>query len=60
MLSMKAFLKKYSQVPNGFIDDIFKIYGQDTAQTDFVVDLETISEWLDIPKGNLMQTLLVF
>ncbi len=46
-MSMKRFLKVYSQVPNGFIDDLFKMYDEDTSQTDFVLDIGRVADWLE-------------
>lgn len=51
------FLKKYSPIPNEFIDDMFSLYDPDTAQTDLVVDLDAVSKWLGVMKCKLMETL---
>lgn len=57
-MTMKQFMKVYSQVPNGFIDDLFSIYDENTTQTDFVMDVERVASWLDVPKGSLVKTLM--
>ena len=51
------FLKKYSPIPNGFIDDMFALYNQDTLQTDCVVDIDAVAKWLGVRKDSLMVTL---
>ena len=52
-----GFLKKYSAVPNAFIDELFSMYSASTVQTDHVVDLDRVSKWLGVRKDNLMRTL---
>ena len=54
---MAEFLKRYSTIPNAFIDDLFGMYGPSTLQTDFVIDIEMVTKWLDVKKGTLMATL---
>lgn len=56
-MSMRMFLKVYSQVPNGFIDDLFDMYDEDTSQTDFVLDLGRVADWLETKKESLMKTI---
>jgi hypothetical protein len=55
--SLQSFLKKYSTVPNTFIDDMFSMVGKSTAQTDKVVDLDKAAKWLGTTKGKLLTTL---
>lgn len=52
-----TFLKKYSPLPNAFVDDLFSLYDPSTTQTDPVVDLDAVAKWLQIRKGNLAATL---
>lgn len=52
-----TFLKKFSPIPNDFIDDMFSMYDPDTAQTDLAVDLDAVAKWLGARKGNLLATL---
>lgn len=55
--SVKSFLKKYSTVSNGFIDDFFDLYDLNSSPSDFVVDLNIAAKWLQGKKGNLKVTL---
>jgi predicted GIY-YIG superfamily endonuclease len=50
------FLKKFSSIPNAFVDDLFSMYDPDTAQTDPVVNLDAVAKWLGVRKGNLLAT----
>ena len=52
-----SFLKRFSPIPNAFIDDMFAMYNPDTAQTDLAVNLDAVAKWLGIRKDNLMKTL---
>jgi hypothetical protein len=54
---LRQFLKQYSSIPNGFIDDLFSMHGDTTNQTDPVVDLDNVAKWLGVPKFRLLQTL---
>lgn len=56
---MKAiqYIKKITNVPNTFIDDLFAFYDEDTLQTDFVVNLAKVAKWLEVRKGTLHKTL---
>ena len=56
--ALVRFLKRYSPIPNQFIDDMFGMYARDTLQTDAVVDLDMVAKWLGVPKANLMRTLV--
>ena len=56
-MSLKDFLKRFSTIPNAFIDDLFALYGPSTQQSDFVVNLDAVSKWLNIRKYNLIVTL---
>ena len=57
MISAKAFIKKISNIPNEFIDDFFSFYKESTLQTDLVIDLDKVANWLDCPKYQLIRTL---
>ena len=56
-MSLKDFLKKYSTIPNAFIDDLFALYGQSTQQSDHVVHLDAAAKWLKIRKDHMVNTL---
>jgi phage anti-repressor protein len=55
--NLSGFLKQHSAIPAPFIDRFLSMYNPDTVQTDFVVDLDRVAEWLQVPKFKLMQTL---
>ena len=58
MLSFKDFLKKYSKVPNQFIDDFFSLIDyKDIESNQKIVDLDKVIKWLDINKGKAKETL---
>jgi len=56
---MKAidFVTLTTNVPNGFVNDLYQFYNEDTLQTDFVIDLEILSKWLSTPRKELIRTL---
>ena len=56
-MSVPDFLKRFSTIPNAFIDDFFSLVGAATTQVDFVVNLDKVAKWLNVLKGNLMKTL---
>jgi len=57
MISSKDFLKKYTNVPNTFIDDLYTMYTENTLPTDIVIDADFVSKWLCIPKFRIIETL---
>jgi phage anti-repressor protein len=57
MLSLPEFLKKYSTIPNKFIDDFFSLYDYKTNDTDLIIDFDNLSNWLLTRKDNLKKTL---
>ena len=58
MLSFIDFLKKYSNVPNQFIDDFFSLMDYKEFDSDEkIVDLDNVIKWLDINKGMAKKTL---
>jgi hypothetical protein len=56
-LGLAAFLKKYSAVPNAFIDELFGMYDGATIQTVPIVDLDHVAKWLSVQKFNLLKTI---
>ena len=54
---MSGFLKRYSVIPNKFIDDMMQFYDERTRQTDFVIDVEWVATWLGVRKNSLRKTL---
>ncbi len=56
-LSLQEYLKKFSSINNKFIDDFFSLYDENTDDTDFVVNIDAVSKWLNILRGNIKKTL---
>lgn len=57
-LSLQEYLKKFSSINNKFIDDFFGLFDENTDDDDFVIDIESISKWLNIVKWNIKKTLI--
>ena len=56
-MDLGTFLKQHSTISNSFIESFLSFYNPNTIQTDFVVDLGLIAQWLGIRKLKLLQTL---
>ena len=56
-LSLQEYLKKFSSINNKFIDDFFSLYDENTHDNDFVVNIDAVSKWLNILRGNIKKTL---
>jgi phage anti-repressor protein/predicted GIY-YIG superfamily endonuclease len=53
------FLKKYSNVPNQFIDDFFNLMDyREYDSSEKIVDLDKVIKWLNINKGKAKETLI--
>ena len=59
MITFAEFLKKYSTIPNLFIDDFYGII-KDYKELDdlFYISLDNISKWINKRKDNLKQVLI--
>jgi phage anti-repressor protein/predicted GIY-YIG superfamily endonuclease len=58
MISFLDFLKKYSTIPNQFLDDFFKLFNnQSIDDTEKIIDLENVAKWLEVQKHKLKETL---
>jgi len=58
-MQLKDFLKKYSTIPNRFIDDFYGMFQLDTdIENKFKIDLDLVAKWLSCRKGNLKDTLI--
>ena len=55
---MENFLRKYSKVPNGFIDDFFHIAKESYRSDEFTIDFDVVAKWLCVQKGHLKEVLL--
>lgn len=58
MLSFIDFLKKFSTIPNQFLDDFFKLFDYKSGfSSDKIINLENVAKWLDVHKYALKNTL---
>jgi phage anti-repressor protein len=55
-MKLKEFLKKYSPISNKFINEFYKIITRRT-KTEFIVDVDTMKDWLGMRKGAIKDTL---
>ena len=58
MIKFCEFLKKYTSIPNQFIDDFFSILDDYQDYDNFFINLDKISEWLNIRKDNIKKILV--
>ena len=57
-MKITEFLKKYSLIDNKFIVDFYTFYDEGKNEYDFTINLELVSNWLNVRKDHL-KTLLV-
>lgn len=57
---MEDFLKKYSDVPNGFIEDFFNISKEEYMDTELSINFDIVCKWLNVRKDNLKRSLIKF
>jgi len=57
---MEDFLKKFSNVPNEFIEDFFNIANEKFNDNDILIDFNKVIEWLDVRKDNLKRLLIKY
>lgn len=57
-LSLQDYLKKFSSVSNKFIDDFFGLFNENTNDNDFVINIESVSSWLNLRKDSTKKTLV--
>ena len=59
MIEFSDFLKKYSTIPNQFIDDFFKIIkNYNDFDNLFFINLDIIARWVNQKKSNIKRTLV--
>lgn len=58
MIKFSDFLKKYTIIPNQFVDDFFSILDDYQNYDNFFINLDKISEWLNIRKDNIKKILI--
>jgi len=56
-MSAKIYIKRYTTVPESFVDELFEFYEETTSQTDFVIKLSAVSKWLSTNTKSLTRTL---
>jgi phage anti-repressor protein len=57
-MDIKNFLKKFTNVSNSFIDDFFSINNYTDFSNNFIINLDIVSKWLEVHKGNIKNTLI--
>jgi hypothetical protein len=59
MITFIDFLKKYSTIPNQFLDDFYKIFNDTTINSKEInIDLDNVIKWLNIQKHSAKNTLI--
>ena len=53
----KKFVKRFTSVPENFVNELFKFYDENTKQTDIVISLDSVAKWLQSSKNDLTKTL---
>lgn len=53
----KDFVKRFTTVPESFVEELFGMVDENTLQTQTVLDLDVICKWLNVRKEDLMITL---
>ena len=58
MIQFIDFLKKYSTIPNNFLDDFYKIFNNTSLDSNEInIDLDNVIKWLHITKYGAKNTL---
>ena len=59
MITFIDFLKKYSTIPNQFLDDFYKIFNNTTLDNNQInINLDIVIKWLNIQKHSAKDTLV--
>lgn len=53
----KAYVKRFTSVPETFIDELFQMMSESTKQSDIVIDVDKVAKWLNMLKNNIVKTL---
>ena len=56
-INYKDFIKSHTNLNKDFVDEFLNFYNPDVLNTDLIVDLDKVVEWLDTKKGTLKETL---
>ena len=57
---MEKFLKTYSNVPNGFIEDFFNISKESYDDNDLVISFDNVVRWLNVRKDSIKRLLIKY
>jgi hypothetical protein len=55
---MNTFLKKYSTIPEKFIDDFYVIAKEEYSENQIIIDFDTVANWLETRKNDLKEVLI--
>ena len=50
-------IKLFTKVPQGFAEDFFSLYSKNHVKDDYIINIDKLAKWLDVPKNNLVKTL---
>ena len=53
----KEYVKRFTTVPEAFVDELFEMMSESTRQSEIVIDLDRVAKWLQVLKNNLLKTL---
>jgi hypothetical protein len=56
-IDAKAYVKRFTSVPETFIDELFQMMSESTKQSDIVIDVDKVAKWLNMLKNNIVKTL---
>jgi hypothetical protein len=57
MTSAKEYVKRFTTVPEAFVDELFEMMSESTRQSDIVIDIDKVARWLNMLKSNIVRTL---
>ncbi len=57
MATAKEYVKRFTTVPEAFVDELFEMMSESTRQSEIVIDLDRVAKWLNMLKSNLLKTL---
>jgi hypothetical protein len=57
-MKITDFLKKYSLINGGFIDDFYSFYDNKQNEYDYTIDLSKLAFWLEVRKEHLKDLLM--
>lgn len=48
MVDATAYVKRFTSVPEAFVDELFDMMSESTKQSDIVIDLDKLAKWLNM------------